>query len=50
VEGVSLVTSYRGTFADQIQQIGIDGLIKTLEDKNKNAAAHGAQSEKADAK
>jgi phospholipid transport system substrate-binding protein len=50
VEGVSLVTSYRGTFADQIQQIGIDGLIKTLADKNKNAATNGAQAEKADAK
>jgi phospholipid transport system substrate-binding protein len=50
VEGVSLVTSYRGTFADQIQQIGIDGLIKTLADKNKNAATNGAQTEKADAK
>ncbi len=34
VEGVSLVTSYRGTFADQIQQTGIDGLIKALADKN----------------
>ncbi len=38
VEGVSLVTSYRGTFADQIQQGGIDGLIKTLVEKNKTAA------------
>lgn len=35
VEGVSLVTSYRGTFTDQIQQTGIDGLIKTLVEKNK---------------
>lgn len=50
VEGVSLVTSYRGTFADQIQQVGIDGLIKTLADKNKNAATNAAPSEKADAK
>jgi phospholipid transport system substrate-binding protein len=38
VEGVSLVTSYRGTFADQIQQVGIDGLIKTLVEKNQSAA------------
>lgn len=50
VEGVSLVTSYRGTFADQIQQIGIDGLIKTLADKNKNAASNAALAEKADSK
>jgi phospholipid transport system substrate-binding protein len=50
VEGVSLVTSYRGTFADQIQQIGIDGLIKTLADKNKTAAANAVIAEKAEAK
>ncbi len=50
VEGVSLVTSYRGTFADQIQQVGIDGLIKTLVDKNKTAASNAALAEKADAK
>lgn len=47
VEGVSLVTSYRGTFADQIQQIGIDGLIKTLVDKNKTAAVNAALADKA---
>ncbi|MDO8991086.1 MAG: ABC transporter substrate-binding protein [Sideroxyarcus sp.] len=50
VEGVSLVTSYRGTFADQIQQVGIDGLIKTLVDKNKSAATNAEQAEKADSK
>lgn len=50
VEGVSLVTSYRGTFADQIQQLGIDGLIKTLADKNKAAADNAAVAEKADSK
>lgn len=49
VEGVSLVTSYRGTFADQVQQTGIDGLIKTLVDKNK-AAAESALTQKAEAK
>ncbi len=50
VEGVSLVTSYRGTFADQVQQSGIDGLIKTLVDKNNSAAANAALAEKAGAK
>jgi phospholipid transport system substrate-binding protein len=50
VEGVSLVTSYRGTFADQIQQVGIDGLIKTLTDKNNTAASSAAVAEKADSK
>lgn len=46
VDGASLVTTYRGTFSDQIQQSGIDGLIKMLMDKN---AANNA-SNKADAK
>jgi phospholipid transport system substrate-binding protein len=48
VEGVSLVTSYRGTFADQIQQVGIDGLIKTLVEKNQTAAANAVIAEKAE--
>jgi len=34
VDGVSLVTTYRSTFAEEIQQNGIDGLIKSLRDKN----------------
>jgi phospholipid transport system substrate-binding protein len=43
IEGASLVTTYRGTFADQIQQSGIDGLIKMLVDKNTaNNASHKA--------
>jgi phospholipid transport system substrate-binding protein len=50
VEGVSLVTSYRGTFADQVQQVGIDGLIKTLVDKNTTAASNAALADKADSK
>ena len=43
VEGVSLVTTYRGTFAEQVAQSGIDGLIKMLEDKNaaNNASGKG---------
>jgi phospholipid transport system substrate-binding protein len=38
IEGVSMVMSYRGTFASQIQESGFDGLIKTLSNKNTNAA------------
>jgi phospholipid transport system substrate-binding protein len=34
IDGVSLVTTYRGSFNDQIQKSGIDGLIKTLGDRN----------------
>lgn len=37
IEGVSMVMSYRGTFASEIQAGGIDGLIKTLSNKNTNA-------------
>jgi phospholipid transport system substrate-binding protein len=38
VAGVSLVTTYRGTFAQELRNGGIDGLIKSLEDKNMQAA------------
>lgn len=34
VAGVSLVTNYRGDFANQIKQGGIEGLLKALSDKN----------------
>ena len=34
IEGASLVTTYRSTFNDQIQKSGIDGLIKTLQERN----------------
>ncbi|HTN94957.1 MAG TPA: ABC transporter substrate-binding protein [Gallionella sp.] len=37
IEGVSMVMSYRGTFASEIQAGGIDGLINTLSNKNSNA-------------
>ena len=38
VGGVSLVTNYRDEFNEQIKSGGVDGLIKTLADKNKGAA------------
>jgi phospholipid transport system substrate-binding protein len=37
VAGVSLVTNYRDEFNAQIKNGGIDGLIKTLADRNKGA-------------
>lgn len=37
VGGVSLVTTYRSTFAQEIQAAGVDGLIKNLQTKNKSA-------------
>lgn len=39
VENLSLVTNYRGSFNSEISRSGIDGLIKVLEDKNKQLAA-----------
>ena len=36
VAGVSLVTNYRGTFNSQVRKSGIEGLLKTLSDKNKS--------------
>jgi phospholipid transport system substrate-binding protein len=35
IEGVSLVTNYRGQFSQEIRQNGLDSLIKKLSDKNK---------------
>lgn len=35
IGGVSLVESYRSTFNTEIQKNGVDGLIKTLHDKNR---------------
>ena len=37
IEGVSLVTNYRGQFSNEIRQSGMDGLIQKLAEKNKNA-------------
>lgn len=47
VEGISLVATHRGSFAEKVQQDGIDGLIKSLADLNKpasNAVANKASS------
>ncbi len=39
IDGVSLVTNYRSSFNTEIQKSGIDGLIKSLAERNaKNAA------------
>lgn len=39
VLGAWLVEAYKGTFASEISKGGIDGLIKTLSDKNKKLAS-----------
>lgn len=38
IEGVSLVTNYRGQFSNEIRQGGMDGLIQKLVEKNKSNA------------
>lgn len=38
VDGVSLVSTYRGSFATQIKKNGFDSLIKALSDKNARLA------------
>lgn len=47
VLGAWLVESYKGSFATEIGKNGIDGLIKTLSDKNKRLAANAAKPAKA---
>jgi phospholipid transport system substrate-binding protein len=43
IDGASLVTTYRGSFNDQIQKSGgIDGLIKTLQERNAGGPPAGA--------
>jgi phospholipid transport system substrate-binding protein len=36
IDGASLVTTYRGTFSEQIQKGGIDALVKTLQERNRS--------------
>ena len=38
IDGASLVTTYRGSFNEQVQGGGIDGLVKTLAERNKAPA------------
>lgn len=47
VLGAWLVETYRGNFAAEIGKGGIDGLIKTLTEKNKRLAASAAKTVKA---
>ncbi len=39
VGGISLVTNYRDSFASEVRSGGIDGLIKSLQTKNRSAAS-----------
>ena len=46
IDGASLVTTYRGSFNDQIQKGGIDGLVSTLQARNSGGAAAKAEPKK----
>jgi phospholipid transport system substrate-binding protein len=41
VDGVSLVTTYRNDFTAQVQQGGIDALIRNLQERNAQFTAQG---------
>ena len=41
VLGAWLIETYKGTFSSEIDKGGIDGLIATLQAKNKQLAARG---------
>ena len=41
IDGVSLVSNYRASFAEQLQQVGMDGLIKHLAQHNQETAGAG---------
>ena len=43
VGGVSLVTNYRSSFAQEVSASGIDGLIKSLHNKNQSGDTTAAQ-------
>ena len=42
VAGISLVTTYRDSFAASVRDGGVDGLIKALEDKNRQLGSRSA--------
>src|SRR5512140_465072 len=44
VAGISLVTSYRDSFSDMIRDGGVDGLIKVLEEQNRQDESRSAAS------
>ena len=43
VEGVSIVTTYRSTFAAEISKGGIEGLIKAMTEQNRRLEARGTE-------
>lgn len=50
IDGVSLVTSYRGTFAQEVRKGGMVGLLKMLQDKNSKVTVDDPPSDTSDAR
>jgi phospholipid transport system substrate-binding protein len=50
IDGVSLVTTYRGSFNEQIQKGGVDGLVKALAERNRSPEPPKAPTKAAGAK
>jgi phospholipid transport system substrate-binding protein len=50
IDGVSLVTTYRGSFSEQIQKGGVDGLVKALAERNRSPEPPKAPTKAAGAK
>lgn len=46
IEGVSLVTNYRGQFSTEVRQSGMDALIQRLAEKNKQSSPAAASDKK----
>ena len=46
-DGVKLIQNYRSTFAARVQDVGIDGLIRALSDKNRQSTDSGAKADPA---
>lgn len=46
VAGISLVTNYRETFAQEVRSGGIEGLVQSISNKNKSLEANPSKAEK----
>jgi phospholipid transport system substrate-binding protein len=46
IDGASLITTYRETFAGKVREGGVDGLIKSLSDKNRQGGFKTVRNER----
>ena len=43
VDGISMVSTYRSSFASEIRRVGLDGLIQRLAERNRQLALNGTE-------